>query len=95
MKQPMSTNPQPTAEAISARIRDYVAEILQVKPEEVAIDRDVGALGLSSVSLVGLVGELEDWLNVEISPAVLYDHPSIEKVSAYLASEANLEQTAQ
>jgi acyl carrier protein len=79
------TTPLPSSQVIAARIQKYVAEALGVPPELVDPDRDVGALGLTSVSLVGLLGELEEWLDIEISPAVLYDHPTINKVAFHIA----------
>jgi len=33
-----------------------------------------------------LTGDLMDWLKIDVDPAILYDHPTIELVSAHLSS---------
>jgi acyl carrier protein len=83
----MSSNDR-SPDAIARYIQKYVSEILEVPSEKVSLTSDVSSLGLTSATLVGLVGELEDWLSVELSPAVLYDYPTIAEVSKYLSENA-------
>jgi phthiocerol/phenolphthiocerol synthesis type-I polyketide synthase C len=43
--------------------------------------------GLASRDLVMLSGDLEEWLGTSLSPVLLYEHPSLHALAAYLAGE--------
>jgi acyl carrier protein len=45
------------------------------------------AYGLDSLTGVTLVGDLELWLNVSLSPTLLWEMPSIDRLVQYLADE--------
>ncbi|HVU66438.1 MAG TPA: beta-ketoacyl synthase N-terminal-like domain-containing protein, partial [Ktedonobacteraceae bacterium] len=45
------------------------------------------AFGLESVDLVGISGELEEWLGRELSPTLLYEYPTIESMARFLSGE--------
>jgi acyl carrier protein len=40
--------------------------------------------GLDSLDAVALAAELEEWLGVEVTPDVAWDHPTAHAVSIYL-----------
>ena len=44
-------------------------------------------LGLDSAMTVYLLMELEDRLDLELSPETFYDHPTIAELSAHLADK--------
>ncbi|XP_028968901.1 uncharacterized protein LOC114828545, partial [Galendromus occidentalis] len=44
---------------------------------------------LDSLQAVGLIGEAETHLGIEISPTMVYDHPTINKLASALASMVN------
>jgi len=50
--------------------------------------------GLASRDLVMLSGDLEEWLGVPLSPVLLYEHPSLSTLAAYLAGEKATSQQA-
>ena len=50
--------------------------------------------GLASRDLVMLSGDLEEWLGVSLSPVLLYEHPSLSTLAAYLAGEKATSQQA-
>ena len=43
--------------------------------------------GLASRDLVLLSGDLEDWLDLPISPVALYEHPTLAQLATYLAEQ--------
>jgi acyl-CoA synthetase (AMP-forming)/AMP-acid ligase II len=45
--------------------------------------------GLDSSAAVGLTGDLEDWLETEIDPTLLYDYPTVEAIVKHLSLEIN------
>lgn len=62
-----------------------IAARLRVQPDEVDVRRPFSEFGLDSLAMVGLVGELETWLDRPLSPTLAWDYPSIEALSAHLA----------
>jgi acyl carrier protein len=67
-------------------IVDYVASTLGIEPDEVGRDTPFSSLGLDSTAAVGMTGDLEDWLQVEIDPAACYDHPTISAIAGHVAN---------
>ncbi|TMJ05556.1 MAG: acyl carrier protein [Alphaproteobacteria bacterium] len=74
-----------TQDEISALCVDQVAEILRIAKDKVDVSTKFTRLGLDSAMTVYLLMELEDRLNLELSPETFYDHPTIAELSAYLA----------
>jgi acyl carrier protein len=60
-----------------------------VKADVADIDYDIAfdRFGLDSVSAVEMTRELSAWLNEELAPTLLYDYPTIDLLSAHLASQ--------
>ena len=75
-----------TQEAIKDWLLAYVAKELQVAPDALDPDQRLFDLGLTSRQSVLLAGDLEDWLGVEISPDLTWDHPTINALAAHLAA---------
>jgi acyl carrier protein len=69
---------------ISAWVTNYLAKVLQVDPSSISPTDELESLGLNSALVVSMLGDLEDWLGVEISPAVVFDHPTIDAMSGFL-----------
>jgi len=79
----------PSSEKIQAWIVSYVANLLEVEPDEVNITIPFSRYGLDSSAAFGLTGDLEDWLQYEIDPTLLYDYPTIESLVKYLSANLN------
>ncbi len=75
------------AAEIQAWIVSYLAELLEVDPDEVDVTIPFDRYGLDSSAAVGLSGDLEDWLGREVDPTLLYDYPTIEALVRHLAEE--------
>ena len=56
----------------------------QIDPTKPFVD-----YGLDSVQAVSLSGDLENWLGRALPPTLVWDYPSIEELSAYLAKLAS------
>lgn len=74
----------PTQMEIQAWIVNYVAELLEVKPNKIDVTIPFDRYGLDSSAAVGLSGDLEDWLDEELDPTLLYDYPTIKSLSEHL-----------
>jgi acyl carrier protein len=75
-----------------AAIRDwcvrYLAQTLDLCDQEIQPDVTFARLGLDSANSVYLVVELEEWLGLELTPELLFEHPTISDLARYLAGRA-------
>ena len=77
----------PPSATITAWLVAKIAGPLGISPSEVDPTRPFATFGLGSLRAVGLAGELEEWLGRSLSPTLLYEYPTVEKLARHLASE--------
>jgi acyl carrier protein len=75
----------PATKEIQAWIAAYIADLLEIEPEEVDLQVPFDRYGLDSSVAVGLTGDLEDWLGGKLDPTLLYDYPTIAALAEYLS----------
>ena len=73
---------------IQTWIISYIAELLEVEPEQIDPTIPFDRYGLDSSAAYALTGDLEDWIEREIDPTAIYDYPTVEALSEYLSSVA-------
>lgn len=76
-----------STEAIQAWLTAQIADMLGMDPAELDPNATLDTYGLGSRDAVLLSGDLEDWLDLRLSPTLLYQYPSIASLSAHLAEE--------
>jgi aryl carrier-like protein len=76
------------AAALEAWIRAKVSEQLGVTPDEVDVNLELNRLGVDSVQMVVLVGELGRHVGKKLKVGVLWDHPTIAALAAHVAGLA-------
>lgn len=79
-----STEP-PTEDAIRAWLITNIASVVNMDPSRIDIRQTFDNYGLDSLQAVSLSGDLETWLDREISPTVVWDYPTVEQLSRYLS----------
>ena len=80
----------PEAAEIQAGRVSYMAELLEIDPDEVNVTIPFDRYGLDSSVAVGLTGDLEEWLGRKLDPTLLYDYPTIEALAQHLVEEVKL-----
>lgn len=78
----MSESPPPIDEFLCQRI----SEILDLERESIDANATYKQLGLDSMTLIGVAGEIEKYYGLKVEPEALYDHPSISTLSEHLES---------
>ncbi len=73
-----------TREKIQNWMFDYLAELLEIEPEEVDVETNFARYGLDSSAATVLTGDLAIWLEKELEPTLLYDYPTIAKLIDHL-----------
>ncbi|MFI7586202.1 beta-ketoacyl synthase N-terminal-like domain-containing protein [Spongisporangium articulatum] len=71
-------------------LRDAVADLLDLDASEIDPERPLTELGISSRDAVGLVGELEDYLDRDLDATLVWQTPTILDLARLLASGAEL-----
>lgn len=74
-----------TAEEIQTWIVGYLAESLEVEPDEIDVTLPFDNYGLDSAEVIELSGDLEDWLGRKINPTFLYNYPTVESLAQGIA----------
>jgi acyl carrier protein len=74
-------------QSIVTWLKAYLSDLLELSPEEVNEHTTFDRFGLDSSALVGMVGDLGEWLGVELDPAAAYDEPSIARLASFLAAD--------
>lgn len=72
---------------IQAWLVEQIADVLSLDPVTLDVKQPLTRYGLDSIDAVTLVGDLEDWLDLDLPSTLLWDYPSIEKASAYMVEE--------
>ena len=72
---------------INAWLVEQLADVLSIEASTIDVKQPLTRYGLDSIDAVTLVGDLEDWLDLELPSTLLWDYPSIEKASSYLVEE--------
>lgn len=75
-------------EGIRAWLTQRLAKQLKVPVEDIDTTKRFDAYGLDSRVAVQIAGEIEKLIERRISPALLFEYPTIDEVASVLAKEA-------
>ncbi len=78
---------RPTESAIRVWCVKYLARTLGLPEEAIDPEAKFARLGLDSANSVVLIVELEEWLGLELTPDLIFEHPTIAELARYLAGE--------
>lgn len=80
-----------TQAQIGQWIKEYLAELLEIEPNQIDEDYEFERFGINSSAAVSLVGDLEEWLGFELSPSLFFEFNTITQVSQHLAQMVQAE----
>jgi acyl carrier protein len=75
-----------TESSIQQWLVGRIAGLVEIKPEDVDVDRPLADFGLDSIQLFGLSSDLEKFLGQKVSEVVAWDFPTIALLSKHLNS---------
>ena len=70
---------------IQSWLVENLAQRLGMPTSEIELNEPFASSGLNSVDAISLSADLEDWLDIKLSPTIVYDYPNIAELAAYLA----------
>jgi 8-amino-7-oxononanoate synthase len=76
-----------SAETIEGWLIDKLAELLEIEPHEIDVQKTFSDYALDSVEAINLSGELESFLGTRLSPTLLWDYQNIEALAQYLVAD--------
>jgi acyl carrier protein len=79
--------PQVTEPEIAVWCADYLRRTLKLPDGPVDTQAEFASLGLDSAESVFLVSAIEDWLGVELASDTAMEHPTIARLSGFVASQ--------
>ena len=82
-----ATDRDSTRSAIEAWLVARVAEASGLDGKAIKLDAPFASYGIDSAEAVGIVGELEQWLECSLSATALYDFPTIAALAAHLSED--------
>ncbi len=81
----------PSASSIESWLVHRIANRLKTPPAQLDVNESFAHFGLDSVALLGISGELEDWMGCSVSPKLLFNYPTIAELSSHLATSLKIE----
>lgn len=79
--------PSMKSDEISNWIRNRIAVDIGKDSSEVDPEVTFDRIGIDSLALLGVLGDLAAEMDIEIETSVLFDHPTIASLSAHLGSD--------
>jgi acyl carrier protein len=76
-----------TSERIQEWLVAQLAERLGMASEAIDVDRPITEYGLDSITGIALAGDLEEWLQIYLSPTLLWDYPTVAYLADHLAGQ--------
>ncbi|MBD1999155.1 acyl carrier protein [Leptolyngbya sp. FACHB-541] len=77
-------------ETIQTWLVNQLAKQLSLSAPSIKVEEPLTRYGLDSIDSVTIVGDMEDWLGVDLPSTLLWDYPTIEKAATYLVQEMNI-----
>lgn len=77
-----------TEHDIADFITTFIADRTGVPAHDIEPEENLGSYGLGSMQAVDLVGSLEDRYRVSLSPALVFQYPTVRELSIAVAQRA-------
>ncbi len=76
-----------SADEVQQWLVEYLANYCQLSPDDIDVTLPFEDFAIDSATAIGMTGDLESWLGRTVDPTLLYDFPTIEKLSKCLESQ--------
>ncbi|MFD4233266.1 amino acid adenylation domain-containing protein [Streptomyces sp. NPDC058542] len=86
-RDPRPAGPGSVAERVRAAVERILAETLKLTADDLAADKPFADYGLDSLTGVSLVHRLNESLSTDLDPSVLFENPSIRRLTRFIVDE--------
>jgi acyl carrier protein len=81
----MTTDAPHSAAALADWLVAAIAQVLDVSPDAIDVERPFSYYGLGSVEAVMIIGDLEALLGCEFPEDLVFDYPSVATLAGHVA----------
>ncbi|WP_405021374.1 acyl carrier protein [Kitasatospora sp. NBC_00070] len=74
-----------TRQQLTDWLREYLADLLAVTPEQIGPDLPLAELGVDSATTLVLSADLTAYTGRETRPGEIFDHPTVHLLAGYLS----------
>ncbi|GAA1138721.1 acyl carrier protein [Kitasatospora gansuensis] len=78
-----------TRQQLTDWLREYLADLLDVAPEQIGTDIPLEQLGVDSATTLVLSADLTAHTGREVRPGEIFDHPTVERLAARLTGSTD------
>lgn len=64
----------------------YVAQLLEIDEDEIDVRTSLKRYGLDSSMTLGLISDLEAWLECDLEPTLVYNYSTIESLAKHIST---------
>lgn len=82
-----SAKKSPTQKEIQNYVVNYLAKLLEVKPDRIDVTISFDRYGLDSSAVLELAGDLQIFLGQELDPTLFYNYPTVQALTQQLIKE--------
>ena len=75
-----------TQQTIEQWLIAWLSKELSIEATDIQVEEEFVNLGVGSRQAVFMMGDLEDWLAIELDPSAAWDYPTIGDLAQYLLS---------
>ena len=87
-----TSNSKLNQKSIENWLVNQLADVLSLSADTIDVNESLTRYGLDSIDAVTLVGDLEDWLDLELPDTLLWDHPTIAQAAQFLVDDYEIEE---
>jgi len=69
------------ADSIRDKLKTLVAKEAQLPDDDIEDDVNLGEYGVDSQAAVALIGEMEELYDIELSPTLVFEHPTLDALA--------------
>lgn len=70
---------------LETHISRFICKEMELLPEDIDLDLNLGAFGVGSLASTRLIGSLEETFSLRLSPTLVFEHPSISRLAQAIA----------
>ena len=74
-------------EKVQRQLLKTVAELLKIKVEHLDAEESLSEYGVDSISLTSFANQMNTYYQLELTPAILFEHQTIKSFAEYLVNE--------
>ncbi|NEE58413.1 hypothetical protein G3M55_79470, partial [Streptomyces sp. SID8455] len=86
-REPRTAAPGSPREHVRATVERMLSETLKLTADDLAAEKPFADYGLDSLTGVSLVHRLNESLGTDLDPSVLFENPSVRRLTSYIVDE--------